>query len=86
MEKYVINYNTGTKNEVEVDSLKEAKQIAKDGISDTKQPITIEDTAGNLITMSRWYAVQASPEHEAFILLKMETGFFTLWDDELTGF
>lgn len=82
MEKYFINYHTGTGNQtVNVYDLNEAKEIAKEGITYTQENITIETLDGEVITTSRWWGV--SPNEDDIVLEVIGGGFYSIWDDEL---
>lgn len=82
MEKFIINYHTGAGNEeVEVEDLNEAKEIAKEGMAYTQQNVTIETPQGEVITTSTWYGVE--PSEEDYVLETIGGGFYQLWDDEL---
>lgn len=84
MEKYIINYHTGVGNqEVEVNDLSEAKEIAKEGINYTQQNVSIEDAEGNTVTTATWYGVEPSEEDEDYVLEIIGGGFYQIWDDEL---
>ena len=76
-----INYHTGVKENVEVASLEEAKQLAYDGISYTQENVSIQTPDGETITAAKWYGVR--PEDDDQILCTIAEGFYQLWDDEL---
>lgn len=80
MEKYIINYHTGVKHEVEVDDLNEAKTIAQEGISYTQENVSIEKD-GEVITIARWYGVK--PAEDDDVLEVIGGGFYQRWSDEL---
>ncbi|MED4352196.1 hypothetical protein P9265_07585 [Schinkia azotoformans] len=81
MEKYIINYHTGVMKQVEVESLNEAKEIAKEGIAYTQENVTIESEGGEVITAANWYAVE--PEEDDEVLVQVGGGFYQVWTDEL---
>lgn len=81
MRKFIINYHTGVMNEVEVNDLNEAKEIAKEGIGYTQEKITIETLDGDVITTARWYGTQ--PQDDDEVLEIVGGGFYQTWDDEL---
>ena len=81
MKKFIINYQTGVTEEIEVYDLKEAKENAKEGIAYTQENITIETLEGKILTTSRWYGVL--PEEDDAVLEIIEGGFYQVWDDEL---
>lgn len=81
MEKFLINYHTGITEEVEVNDLNEAKEIAKEGIAYTQEKVTIETLDGEVITTSYWHSVQ--PEEDAEILEQFgDYGFYQMWIDK----
>ncbi|PFM78856.1 hypothetical protein [Bacillus cereus] len=81
MGKYVINYHTGVTEEVEVNSLSEAKKVAEEGIAYTQEKITIETLDGEIITTAYWYGV--SPQEDDDVLETVGGGFYQIWSDEL---
>ncbi|MED1107665.1 hypothetical protein [Bacillus paramycoides] len=82
MEKYIVNYHTGVREEVEVNDLNKAKEIAKEGIAYTQEKITIEKLDGAVITTSYWYGV--TPQDDDEILEQIGNyGFYQMWSDEL---
>ena len=80
--KFVINYHTGVKDVVEVNSLEEAKQIAVEGMTYTQQKVTIEQEDGEVLATSYWFGV-APDEDDAVLARFGDYGFYQLWDDEL---
>lgn len=81
MKTYFINYNTGAGNQtIEVNSLREAKEIAQAGIAYTQQDVTILDKDGIEICRARWYGIK--PEEDADILEEIGGGYYVPWDDE----
>ena len=84
MEKYTINYHTGITEEVEVNDLDEAKEIAKEGIRYTQQNVSIE-SEGTVITVSRWNGVEPSEEdiEDGNVLETIGGGFYGMWNEEL---
>lgn len=81
MEKFVINYHTGVTEEVEVNDLAEAKEIAKNGIAYTQESISILDKNGEVVTESHWFGV--NPSDEDCVLEEIGGGFYQIWTDEL---
>ncbi|PGK15231.1 hypothetical protein CN895_07740 [Bacillus cereus] len=82
MNKFIINYHTGVKEEINVHNLDEAKKIAKEGISYTQKNVSIETIDGEIITSTSWFGV--TPEDDDEILEQIgDYGFYQMWDDEL---
>lgn len=81
MEKYIVNYHTGVKEEVEVNDLSVAKKVAEEGIAYTQEKITIETLDGEVITTSYWYGI--SPQEDDNVLETVGGGFYQVWSDEL---
>ncbi|PGL78091.1 hypothetical protein CN931_24085 [Bacillus sp. AFS054943] len=81
MEKFIVNYHTGVTEEVEVNDLNEAKEVAKEGIAYTQEKITIETLDGGVITTAYWYGV--SPQEDDDVLENVSGGFYQKWSDEL---
>lgn len=55
--RYIINYGTGVKEEVEVNDLEEVKEIADEGSAYTQKDYWIEDVKGNELARRRWWGV-----------------------------
>ncbi|OPH62185.1 hypothetical protein BC351_00560 [Paenibacillus ferrarius] len=79
MEKYIINYHTGIKNEVEVNHLLEAQELAFDGIAYTQENITIETLKGEVLSIARWHGTE--PDEDDDVLCEVGKGFYSLWSE-----
>lgn len=79
MKKFIINYHTGVKNEVEAADLEEAKAIAQEGIAYTQENVSIEDEEGTTLAVARWYGI--SPEEHDDVLEVVGNGFYADWQD-----
>jgi hypothetical protein len=80
---YVINYQTGIKDEVDMEDLEEVKEFAEERMAYTKENVTIETEEGEVLSISRWYGVSPDEEDEDSILLTFgEYGFYQKWVDE----
>lgn len=85
MEKFIIDYNTGITDEVEVADLAEAKKIAEEGMAYTGVSVIIKDSNGEAVTESRWWP--HAPTDEDFVLVQIGSeGFYEVWSDELGNF
>ncbi|MEK7019844.1 hypothetical protein [Bacillus sp. FSL R9-9410] len=81
MEKFIVNYHTGVTEEIEVNDLNEAKEVAKEGIAYTQEKITIETLDGEVITTAYWYGVP--PQEDDDVLENVGGGFYQKWSDGL---
>ena len=79
MATYTINYHTGVTEEFE-GTLEGAKQSALEGISYTRQHVSIEQD-GEQVTIARWVGVGADEDDE--VLVHVGDGFYQNWSDEL---
>jgi len=80
MKTFAINYNTGAGDQtVEVDSLDEAKEIAKEGIAYTQQDVTITEMDGIELSRARWYGIE--PAEDEDILEAFGGGYYAAWQD-----
>lgn len=60
---YYINYHTGAGDDT-ADTMDKAMQVADAGAAYTQQDITIEDEAGNVVAIRRWYGVQYNKDED----------------------
>ena len=81
MEKFIINYGTMVED-VEVEDLQEAKEIAINGMGYTGQAVVIEDEEGSEVTRSEWFGVDGSDEDNVLVQFG-NTGYYQIWNDEL---
>lgn len=81
--EYIIKYNIGQGNKiVNVESLDEAKEYAKEGIRFTEEDVSIYDAGGNLIITSRWFGTRPEKQDydEGNVLEEIGGGFYTEWE------
>lgn len=78
MEKFIINYGTGVFEEVEVEGLEQAQEIAVEGMSYTQTSVKIEQD-GEVVSTSMWYGVAAEEDDEVLASFGSQ-GFFGEWN------
>lgn len=80
MKNYLINYQNGFTQNVEVQNLEEVKAEVLDGISYTGCSITIE-LDGEIVSRLNWYGIEPAEEDEVLVRFG-DFGFYSNWIDE----
>lgn len=80
MTNYVIDYNTGVRNDFE-GTLEEAKDAAEHGMAYTQEHVDILED-GVLVSRARWYGYAPDEDEEDVLMRFGEHGFYVNWDDD----
>jgi len=78
MSKFIINYQTGIREEVE-GTLQDAMKEADKGAAYTQQNIAIEDENGNVIAQRNWYGTISGIEECENVIRFGNFGFYADW-------
>ncbi|MED4172577.1 hypothetical protein P4631_09030 [Halalkalibacterium halodurans] len=80
MRKYIIEYHTGVRHEVNVNTLEEAQEFALSGLAYTGEKITILDDCNNVVSVARWWEHEPNEDDEVLVQFG-SFGFYETWSD-----
>ncbi|WP_431818839.1 hypothetical protein [Bacillus pumilus] len=80
MEKYILDFNNGMTEEIEVVDLDAVKEAAENEMAYTQESVYIKDPEGRVLLVSRWNGVEAEDDDE--VLCEFGTfGFYSNWEE-----
>ena len=80
MEKYILDFNNGMTEEIEVVDLDAAKEAAESAMAYTQESVYIKDPAGGVLLVSRWNGVQADVMDDVLFEFG-SAGFYSTWEN-----
>ncbi|AMQ66665.1 hypothetical protein FDG96_gp06 [Bacillus phage Mgbh1] len=80
MRKYIIDFHTGVRHAVNINTLEEAQEFALSCLAYTGEKITIIDDRNNVVSVARWWAHE--PNEDDDVLVQFGSfGFYETWSD-----